>query len=237
MIKNIMALACAALLAGPAFASTQLLTNGGFETGDYTGWTASTFAGSSGTIVATDAAVSPVSAQSVAGATEGTYHVLTGQSGPGAYAVSQDFLAPVDATSLLLSFVFFSASTAGLFDGGLDPFCCGSTQNARVDVLSFGSDVFSNAGVVHSIVAPVITGNFGTPYQSYALDLLPFLSAGSNYTLRFAQADNGGIMTMGVDNVSLVAETSAVPVPASGLLLVGAVGGIAALRRRKRQAA
>ena len=236
MLKNFLAASCVMLAVGPASAATQLLTNGGFETGDFTGWTASTFPGSSGTVVVTNANTAPLSGQSVAGPTEGTYHVLTGQDGQGAYAVSQGFTVASNATSLMLTFDFFSASGAALTDGGLDPFCCGDTQNARVDILAAAADPFETAAIAHSVVSPVIHGAFGTPYQSFSVDLLPFLTAGGSYLLRFGQADNRDFLTMGIDNVSLLQDVSDVPVPASGLLLLGAMGAVGALRRKRRTA-
>ena len=141
-----------------------------------------------------------------------------------------------NVSSLILSFDMFSATNASFADNGLDPFCCDITQNARVDILSVGAGAFdTGTGVVHNVLAPFVSGSFGTPYQSYSFDLAPYLTGGTSYLLRFAQADNRGIMTMGVDNVSLMANIAAVPLPASGLLLLGAVGAAGALRRRSRK--
>lgn len=236
MIRKTVLGACIALLAGPVAAATQLLTNGGFETGDFSGWNASVFSGSSGVIQTTTGAAAPVSGLSVAAATEGSHHVLTGQNGPGSYALTQAFTVGAGTTGLMLSFDMFSATDAGLTDGGLDPFCCGPTQLAQVDILTFGAGVFDGAAsVAHTVLSPFVDGSFGTPYQSYSFEISPHLTVGSSYLLRFAQADNMGFMTMGVDNVSLVATTAAVPLPASGLLLLGAVGAAGVLRRRSRK--
>ena len=64
--------------------------------------------------------------------------------------------------------------------------------------------------------------------------LATFIYDGSGDFLYFADTsgtpgDNGGPV---LDNVKL----SAVPLPAGGLLLLGALGGIAALRRRRKAA-
>lgn len=50
-----------------------------------------------------------------------------------------------------------------------------------------------------------------------------------NYNLKFAAGGTNNSLGGFVDNVSI----AAVPVPAGGLLLLGALGGLAALRRRK----
>lgn len=233
MFRAIMATAFAAMLAVPAGAATELLTNGGFETGDFTGWTASVFASSNGTVEVTSGSAAPVSGLSVVGPSEGSHHVLTGQSGPGAYSVMQGFTVPGSPGDLLLSFDIFAATDADLFDNGLDPFCCGATQHTRVDILAAGSGAFElGPAVVHTVLAPFIDGSFGVPYRSVLADLTGILAPGGSYLLRFAQTDNAGFFTMGVDNVSLTA--SPVPLPAAGLLLAGSLGLFGGLRLVRR---
>lgn len=63
---------------------------------------------------------------------------------------------------------------------------------------------------------------------------LRFTATSSSSLLTFAAANGGANSAFGpaLDNVSI----SAVPVPASGMLLFGALGGIAALRRRRKAA-
>lgn len=232
MIRTFGAALLIAACGSIATASTELLTNGGFETGDFTGWTASTFPASNGTVVVTSGSTAPVSGFAVSGPSEGTYQTLTGQSGPGAYSVMQSFTVPVDAKYLLLDFDMFSVTDAGLTDNGLDPFCCGPTQLSRVDILTAGAGAFDlGASVVHNVLAPFVDGPFPGAYSSYSFDIRPFLVPGMTYQLRFAQSDNQGFMTMGVDGVSLVA---AVPLPAAGLLLVGGLGLIGGVRAARK---
>lgn len=219
-----------------ASAATQLIDNGGFETGDFTGWTTSAI-NTSGDVTVTSGAVAPISAFTTTGPSEGTYHALTGQSGPGAYAIIQSFTVPFNVTALSLSFDMFAASDVPMVDGGLDPNGT-PTQNARVDILSSGAGAFdTGAGVVFSVLAPFTSSSFSAAaYSSFTQDLFGILTAGETYQLRFAEADNQLFLSMGVDNVSLMASVSEVPVPAAGLLMVGALGGLAGLRRRKDKA-
>jgi hypothetical protein len=224
------------MMASQASASTQLLVNGSFETGSFIGWTAETQSGSSGSIVVTADTAAPNSGMATVAPSDGTYHALTGQSGAGAYALMQGFTVDAAMTGLTLSFDMFAASNQSMVDGGLNASCCAQTQNARVDILTSGASAFdTGSGIVASILAPFIDGPPVQPYQFYNFDLTSVLAPGS-YVLRFAQADNMGTLTMGVDNVSLLQSTTApVPIPASGLLLLGALGAAGALRRRARR--
>ena len=108
----------------------------------------------------------------------------------------------------------------------------------KIYTLTF--DFGNNQNSQSSSVAEVLS--FGLGATSYVLNIFaqPTLTASGAYTfvagstvetLFFADTgttpgDNGGPL---LDNVVL----SAVPLPAGGLLLLGALGGIAALRRRK----
>ena len=80
-----------------------------------------------------------------------------------------------------------------------------------------------------------LLGSHGAPIGSTASTFLrlsfSFVAGSNTETLTFADTgpvanDNGGPV---LDNVTV----SQVPVPAAGLLLLGALGGLAALRRRK----
>lgn len=234
MMLRILALAAAmSTTAVTASASTELLTNGGFETGDFTGWTATVFPSSNGDVQVVNGATAPVSGFTATGPSEGTWHTMTGQSGPGAYSVMQTFTVPTAIASLELTFDMFAVTNVAFADNGLDPFAGNSTQHARVDILAAGSGAFDlGASVVHTVLNPFLDGPFsGAAYSSYSEDLLGILAPGVSYELRFAQTDNQGQFSMGVDNVSLVA--AAIPLPAALPLLLAALGGLGVLRARR----
>ena len=97
-------------------------------------------------------------------------------------------------------------------------------------------------------MAADIVGNFHlgadpgadpNPYTSYSFDVTSLLSPGGIYQLRFAEVDNQYFFNMGIDNVSIVAETSTV-VPEPGTLALMGMGGIGLVGgwyRKRRNAA
>jgi hypothetical protein len=74
-----------------------------------------------------------------------------------------------------------------------------------------------------------------TPEGHYGPGLTNPVSIGENYVTWFTiRAKEVGARVYGTDRFTLAsANVAAVPVPAAGFLLMGALGGLAALRRRK----
>lgn len=207
--------------------ASSILSNGSFETGDFTGWTATNAAGSNGSLSVSEGGSSPQSSSIIPTATEGTSYALTDQSGPGAYALTQSFVA---VTSMVLSFDFFAQSFAPFADAGTLDFVGAENQHARVDILTGSAGAFDlGASVVQSLIAPTVDLS-PQAFASFSF-ALSGLTVGETYQLRFAQVDNIGNFQMGVDNVSI--QASVVPLPAGGLLLIGGLGLLGAARRRK----
>ncbi len=228
-----------ATFAAPAFA-TELIVNGGFETGDYTGWSATVRPGSNGKLnIAAPGAASPISGYATAlNAAGGNYYSVTDQNGPGSYALMQSFFLPVGTTSAVLTFQMFANNQAG--NTIIDPIGLDHrgvpNQHARVDILTAGATVFSTDAA--DIVAGLYLGADGSganPYGNYSFNLLNIgLSAGTGYQIRFGEVDNQSFFQQGVDNVSIEAVSGAVPEPATWAMMLAGFGMIGfAARGRK----
>ncbi len=124
------------------------------------------------------------------------------------------------------------------------------TLNSRYSITAGGSisGLLSGAGTGQTgtwsvsswsgIGAAMLVVKAGNNFVSYLLDISAGLGGGwSTQALR-----NGGGQIPGISHVSLYTipgttpPPAPVPVPAAGLLLIGALGGLAALRGKKRQA-
>jgi len=229
------------LWASPAL-SAELLVNGNFETGDYTGWTTSTQAGSAGSLnIDTPGTTTPISGGATApNASGGSYYSVTDQTGPGAYSLTQLFTVAAGTTSLNLSFEMFANNYDGVVfvdPAGLD-YTAQPNQHARVDLLTAGADPFSTspADVIANFYLgsdPVAGAN---PYTSYSFDILSLITPGQSYQVRFGEVDNQLFFNMGVDNVSILATTGAVPEPATWAMMLFGFGAIGvAMRTRRRR--
>jgi PEP-CTERM motif len=240
-LKNALAIAVlAATIAVPASA-TELIVNGGFETGNYTGWSANVRSGSNGGLsISTPGANSPVSNFATApNAAGGSFYSVSDQGGPGAYALAQSFFIPVGTTSAVLTFQMFANNSTGvtIIDPiGLD-YTGPSNQHARVDILTAGANVFSTNPA--DVVAGLYLGADGTganPYVSYSFNLLSLgLSDGTGYQIRFGEVDNQGFFQQGVDNVSIDAIAGAVPEPSTWAMMIAGFGMIGFAARRRQQ--
>jgi hypothetical protein len=73
-----------------------------------------------------------------------------------------------------------------------------------------------------------------TAAQAYADYLAGFFENGLDAGLRFQQVSGGDTDEESSSDKLLFNPPAAIPVPAAGFLLIGALGGLAALRRRRR---
>jgi hypothetical protein len=225
-------------LAGASAHANQLITNGGFETGNYAGWTANIEGGSSGSlnVVTYASGASPISGfpfqQNAAG---GTFFSITDQTGPGSYSLTQSFTLS-QSSSVTVSFDMFANDQAGVIDDNGRDFNNFPDENAEVDILAGGADPFTNnaADIVSVLYGPGADNlnNNPNPWTSYSSTLN--LAAGT-YQIRFAETDNQGFFQQGVDNVSV---TAGAPEPATwALMLTGFAGLGSALRAARRRSA
>jgi hypothetical protein len=218
-------------------APIQLVANGGFETGDFTGWTISDQAGGSGSFfINAQGAVSPFSGfATVANAAGGAFYAITDQGGPGTHVITQTIVVPA-SSSVLLSVDYFvnDWSDLGPLGDQLD-YTVVPTQFSTGDVLTAGAGPFdTGAGVLFNIGQGVGDNLVPKPHDwaTLVFDLTALLGGGGTFQLRFAEADNQLFLNLGIDNVSVLADP--VPEPASLLLLGSGVAGLVARRYRRR---
>jgi hypothetical protein len=234
-ILIVSAVTCAIGLATSAQAG-NLLTNGGFETGTYAGWSANVQPGSAGTltVVPNDGGISPLSGFSYQlNPAGGNFFSITDQSSPGSYSLTQGFTL-AKATKVTITFDMFANNQAAeTINNGRD-YTGDPNQNAVVDLLWGSADPFTNAAgdIVATLYGPGsddLTSN-PNPWTSYSTTL--FLAAG-NYLIRFAETDNQNFFQQGVDNVSV---TAGVPEAATWALMLGGFGMVGSTLRRSRTA-
>jgi hypothetical protein len=222
------------LVVGSAQAApVELLTNGGFETGDFTGWTASTNGSGS---CDTDWNVSAVGGSSATGCTgtgffgfsapgaptEGSfaaYNSFDGD-GPQTFTLSQDFTVMSGPTTV-------SWSDTASWD--LNSF--GATLDR-----TFSVDVYDGGALVGNIFSlDILAGTFSEyDWTSRSIDITSLLSGYEGQTLalqfsNFIPENFSGPAGFGLDGVSL----TAVPIPAAVWLFGSGLGLLGWFRRRQ----
>jgi methionine-rich copper-binding protein CopC len=198
------------LLGTGTFASTfsvvvqsQLVVNGGFETGTFSGWTVVTTG--SGEFTTYSGTISPLSGYTIPAPDQGGYAAVTDQPGPGSHILYQNIAIPSGSPTATLSFDIFVANRAGVF---YSPASLSETvtpnQQARVDIMNPSaspSDVGS--GVLKNLFQTEPGSATVTGWTHYTFDVSAFI--GSTIRLRFAEVDNQSFFQFGVDDVSSTA--------------------------------
>jgi hypothetical protein len=214
-------------LAAPALAN-NLLVNGGFETGDFTGWSASsqTPAGQF-FVVPNNGDTGPRSGLPYAfNPAGGNFFALSDQGNPSSTALTQSFTLSSTAT-VQVSFDFFANNwDGGPYNNGRDVNTT-PNQNAEVDILTGAADPFTNSG---SDIVATLWGPGGDPIPIFSANPNPWVTytsalslAAGTYQIRFAETDNQGNFNIGVDNVSI---STAIPEPSTWALLALGFAGL-----------
>jgi PEP-CTERM motif len=237
-ISGSAAVLAAALTFGAApAAAAPLLVNGGFEAG-FTGWTRLNQLGSEGTFALQTGTSSPVNGDPVPAPPGGLSAAMTDALGPGSHVLYQDFVIPVGTLSGTVSFSVFVGNRATAFStpATLDFSTPALNQQARVDIVRTTADPFSVAAadVLTNLFQTIVGSPLVSGYNTITVNLSSLLAdnAGSTLRLRFAETDNVFSFQFGVDNVNVDASATAVPEPATMLLVGMAMAGAIVRRRR-----
>ena len=218
--------------AGGAQARSELITNGGFESG-FSGWVRTQQLGSGGMFHDQTGTSSPVNGLAVPAPPEGLHAAMTDAAAPGGYALYQDFVIPTGTTQATLRFSLFINNTAAAFStpASLDWSTPALNQQGRVDIMTTAADPFSTgaADILQNLFQTTVGSPLVAGYNAFSLDVSALAAAhgGETLRLRFAETDNVNIFNFGVDGVSL----DAIPTPSAGLIALS----VALVRARSRR--
>ena len=212
--------------------ATQVITNGGFETNGLSSWTVTNEAGSyaGDSFYALSSKTTPQSGSTTVGAESGMFYAVSDGNDSGASALTQSFVVPGNAASVILSFGLFVNSADGngtSIDPGDDlNFSGAANQYGLVSLLSAGANTFattSATGDLKNFYQGTDSGAVPNNYTNYSFDITSLVSGGGTFTIRFAEVNNVDVLNLGVDNVSVVVTPkTTVPEPASAMeALVG----------------
>jgi hypothetical protein len=198
----------AAVLHAPLLsAEMNRVVNGGFETGDFTGWTVvnsglGQFSVLSGT-------TAPSSGSAIPAPPGGAFASVSDQPGPGAHILYQDVRMPT-YTPIHFSVLLYYNNQADLWaDNGTLSEVGDPNQQLRIDIMDPNAPVDDvGAGVWMNIIEPAGDDPFETGYQRITADLSAF--AGQTVRLRFSEVSNQFFMNMAIDEVRV---WSYVPIP------------------------
>ncbi len=230
----ILVLAAFALASVSTLRADELLTNGGFENG-FTGWGVNVESGSAGNWYVSSSTKRPATGISNVGPAGGSSFALTDSIGQGAYSLVQSFTVAPGQT-VLFSFDLFANNYAGSVVTGPLDYKVDPIQFATVDLLTGTANPFdTGSGVIQNFYqgSGPATAN---PYTSYSFDISSLVAAGGTFQIRFGEADNQNYFNLGVDNVTVIANSATAVPEASTLLLLGTgfgVMGLVKARRRK----
>jgi hypothetical protein len=207
----------------------ELLFDGGFDFGGVNWQVSSTFTNpnSGGWFLSSVGDLAPLSGLPTDGDGGGDgLYVITDQLATGTMALFQAFTVPIDPslTHLHLSFDMF------VNDWSNQP-TYNANQHARVDITAA-----TGTGHLAASIFSAYLGTDGGPlpneFRHYEFDILPFVTPGQSYRVRFQATVGISQLNHGVDNVSVVA----VPEPAgwelAAMMAAAVASGVVLWRRR-----
>ncbi|MEW6715808.1 MAG: hypothetical protein AB1306_12085 [Nitrospirota bacterium] len=198
-LKAVVVFCMVVLLSSMAIAG-ELVINGGFETGDTTGWTVVN--AGSGNFGVMSGTTSPISFYTVLAPPAGTYAAMTDQTGGGSHILYQDIAVPLHGTTNFSATIYLHNRNTDYITGADLNAGGPPNQQFRMDIMNPMAAVDDvGSGVLMNVYQtqpgdPLISG-----YMPIAANLAPF--AGQTVRMRFAEVDNMFYFQAGVDEVSV----------------------------------
>lgn len=209
------------------FGQTELISNGDFETGDFSNWTVATSPEHS--ININDGTFFDNCYQITQSPFNGNFDVVFDQVGPGTGLLSSGFIVPSNLSSATFSFTYEYDNSAADFS-----FSTGFEQYFIVEILD-------------SVMVPIDTFFMTEPGDplivtetNFSLDILLTISGyeGQMMYLRMDQTDTQDCLPVRIDDVSIFVEAGAV-VPTMGqwgLMILGlcvVIFGVVEIKKRQ----
>ncbi len=199
--------------------------NGGVGTTNFAGWT-QVSSGPGDWFVQTGT-TAPLSTDTVAAPTNGTFAAMTTQEEESAQVLFQDFTVPQGA--VLRCDVFVQNHNPDFIVANADTLLISPNQQARIDIMQLASGPFDLGPAVLQnifITNPGDPGNY-TAYKTIAASLAGF--AGQTVRLRLGVVVTEAELHFGVDNCSVTGTTPAPAASTVGIsalvLVLAALGG------------
>jgi hypothetical protein len=216
-LVSLFALAVGLLLALPALAGAAKVINGGFETGNFAGWTVQDEAGSGGSWFVYSGTSSPLTGHPIPAPPEGTHAVISDQKAPSSNILYQDVTLGRKQRHILSLYVYYTSYAPLASPPSLDYTYGSPNQQYRIDLMKPTAPLMSVAST--DILKTVFATSPSSPASmSPTLMSLNISSlAGDTVRLRIAQVDNSFYLNAGVDDVMITSTPLVKTKKASGV--------------------
>ena len=217
-------------------AQVELVTNGGFETGDFTGWTKLGITNNGDWFIYSGAPLNLIPPP------EGEFAVVTNQTEPDSNILYQDIEVPPNAL-VTCTVIVYLQNIGGTYIIGDGLTLNAPNQQMRVDIIDPAADPFTTgAGVLLNLFQTLPGDPNEIGYTPLEFDLTPF--GGTTVRFRAAVAVTQNVLNGSIDGLSCVATSITRNIPtlsewgmiaaAAGL---GLVGVLFAVRKRLQASA
>lgn len=197
--NKLLALVCTLVLSVSSLQGAELIMNGDFETGDFTGWTVEHQAGTSGEWLVYSGKTLPISGSDFFHPSGDLHGAAFDHTGPSCSVIYQDIVMPRDLATLTFTYYYQDHDTIHTLDYDHQA----SQQQFRVDILHPDSYPFSvNA---NDVLLNVFQLPSDSPQNCEPTTITQDLKAFSGQTirLRFAAVNHAGHFKVGIDDVSI----------------------------------